>query len=65
MDRQTDALITAASDPLANVYLYGVPTEGLHWLTTASPRPDVNDVTLKETDALVNALVGQLTRSED
>ena len=65
VDRQTDALITAASDPLANVYLYGVPTEGLHWLTTASPRPDVNDVTLKETDALVNALVGQLTRSED
>ncbi|ERL64357.1 FAD/NAD(P)-binding protein [Schleiferilactobacillus shenzhenensis] len=65
VDRRTSALITAAGDHLPNVALYGIPTEGLHWLTTASPRPDVNDVSLRETDALVASLLHHLAPSQD
>jgi hypothetical protein len=61
VNRQNAALITATGQELPNVALYGIPTEGYHWLTTASPRPDVNDVSLRETDALVAALIQHLS----
>lgn len=36
-----------------NLYFWGVPTEGQNWLTTASPRPFVNDVSLRIANDIV------------
>ncbi|WP_179396165.1 FAD/NAD(P)-binding protein [Lacticaseibacillus absianus] len=47
VDRQTQQLLNAAHQPQGKLFFWGVPTEGVNWLTTASPRPFVNDVNLR------------------
>ena len=39
----------------ARRFAIGIPTEGVHWVTTAGARPGVNSVTLAETDAVARA----------
>lgn len=36
-------------------YAFGVPTEGVHWVTAAGVRPGVNSVTLSDADAMARA----------
>ncbi len=46
-------------------FAYGVPTEAVHWVTAAGPRPGVNSVTFADSDAIaraVLALVGGAAR---
>ncbi|MFD9465718.1 FAD/NAD(P)-binding protein [Streptomyces sp. NPDC060027] len=38
-------------------FAYGVPTEGVHWVTAAGIRPGVNSVTLGDSDAIAMALL--------
>lgn len=56
VDRQTQQLLDTNEQPQAGLFFWGVPTEGVHWLTTASPRPLVNDVSLKTAEQIVKAL---------
>ncbi|MDE3281302.1 FAD/NAD(P)-binding protein [Lacticaseibacillus parahuelsenbergensis] len=56
VDRQTQQLLDANEQPQAGLFFWGVPTEGVHWLTTASPRPLVNDVSLKTAEQIVKTI---------
>ncbi|TLQ49703.1 FAD/NAD(P)-binding protein [Lacticaseibacillus casei] len=56
VDRRTQQLLDANEQPQAGLFFWGVPTEGVHWLTTASPRPLVNDVSLKTAEQIVKAI---------
>jgi len=40
-------------------FAYGVPTEGVHWVTAAGIRPGVDSVTLGDSDAIARAVLGQ------
>ena len=44
-------------------FAVGVPTEGVHWVTTVGARPGVNSVTLLETDVVARAAL-QVVKSE-
>lgn len=39
-----------------HLYVWGIPTEGKQWFTTASPRPYINDVTFRSGDAIVDQI---------
>jgi uncharacterized NAD(P)/FAD-binding protein YdhS len=39
-------------------FAFGVPTEGVHWVTAAGIRPGVGSVTLEDSDAIARALLG-------
>ena len=58
IDRQTQQLLDQKERPQAGLFFWGVPTEGVHWLTTASPRPLVNDVSLKTAEQIVKVIFG-------
>lgn len=55
VDVQTEQLLVNGQ---ANQHLFfwGVPTEGKHWFTTASPRPYTNDVTFRLGDGIVDQI---------
>ncbi|WP_406445829.1 FAD/NAD(P)-binding protein [Streptomyces sp. NBC_01613] len=38
-------------------FAFGVPTEGVHWVTAAGARPGVDSVTLSDADAVARALL--------
>lgn len=56
VEQQTDRLITADKEVVANLYLWGVPTEGKHWFTNVSFRPGVNDNSLITADRIAEAI---------
>lgn len=39
-------------------FAFGVPTEGVHWVTAAGIRPGVGSVTLEDSDAIARAMLG-------
>ncbi|WP_225821073.1 FAD/NAD(P)-binding protein [Streptomyces naphthomycinicus] len=41
--------------PHARRFAFGVPTEGVHWVTAAGARPGVDSVTLSDADAVARA----------
>ncbi|MEW2163861.1 FAD/NAD(P)-binding protein [Streptomyces sp. NPDC007084] len=45
----------------ARRFAFGVPTEGVHWVTTAGARPGVDSVTLSDADALARAALRAAT----
>lgn len=47
-DRQTFEVIDRDGNKVPNLYLYGIPLEGLKWFGTVIPRPGVNTVILRE-----------------
>ncbi|MGI5454427.1 FAD/NAD(P)-binding protein [Streptomyces sp. CA-249302] len=42
-------------------FAFGVPTEGVHWVTAAGARPGVDSVTLSDADAVARALLRAAT----
>src|SRR5262249_49029895 len=38
-------------------FAFGVPTEGVHWVTAAGARPGVDSVTLSDADAVARAVL--------
>ncbi|MFI6168318.1 FAD/NAD(P)-binding protein [Nocardia sp. NPDC051052] len=51
-------LVDAAGRPHPRRFAFGVPTEGVHWVTAAGIRPGVNSVTLVDSDAIARAVLG-------
>ncbi|MFG2312892.1 FAD/NAD(P)-binding protein [Streptomyces sp. NPDC048566] len=45
----------------ARRFAFGVPTEGVHWVTAAGARPGVDSVTLSDADALARAALRAAT----
>lgn len=58
VDRETAHLLDSKHQTQGKLFFWGVPTEGVNWLTTASPRPYVNDVNLR----LANRIARQLLK---
>lgn len=48
-------LIDRQGRPHARRFAFGVPTEGVHWVTAAGARPGVDSVTLSDADAVARA----------
>ncbi|MEU6138979.1 FAD/NAD(P)-binding protein [Streptomyces sp. NPDC047081] len=46
-------------------FAFGVPTEGVHWVTAAGARPGVDSVTLSDADAVARALLRAATRETE
>lgn len=51
-------VLEADGRPHPSRYAFGVPTEGVHWVTAAGIRPGVNSVTLADADAMARAALG-------
>jgi uncharacterized NAD(P)/FAD-binding protein YdhS len=45
----------------ARRFAFGVPTEGVHWVTAAGARPGVDSVTLSDADAVARAVLRAVT----
>ncbi|MFI5792206.1 FAD/NAD(P)-binding protein [Streptomyces sp. NPDC051677] len=50
-------LIDRQGRPHARRLAFGVPTEGVHWVTAAGARPGVDSVTLSDADAVARAVL--------
>lgn len=46
-------------------FAFGVPTEGVHWVTAAGARPGVDSVTLSDADAVARAVLRVVTGETD
>ncbi|MFE0099935.1 FAD/NAD(P)-binding protein [Streptomyces sp. NPDC059009] len=48
----------------ARRFAFGVPTEGVHWVTAAGARPGVDSVTLSDADAVARAVLRTVTEAQ-
>lgn len=55
-------VIDATGRAHPRLYAIGVPTEGVHWVTMAVPRPGVKSVTLAEIDDVARAVLHDASR---
>ena len=51
-------LLDASGRPHPRRYAFGVPTEGVRWVTAVGIRPGVGSVTLEDSDAIARAVLG-------
>lgn len=51
-------LVDAAGRPHPNRFAFGVPVEGVRWVTAVGIRPGVGSVTLEDSDAIARAALG-------
>ncbi len=56
VDADTSQLKRSDGTTQDGLYLWGVPTEGQFWLTTASPHPFMNDINLRTADKIAQLL---------
>ncbi|MGP4091958.1 FAD/NAD(P)-binding protein [Streptomyces sp. KR55] len=50
-------LVDRRGEPHARRFAFGVPTEGVHWVTAAGARPGVDSVTLSDADGVARAVL--------
>jgi hypothetical protein len=50
-------IVNARGEVHPHRYAFGVPTEGVHWVTAAGIRPGVNSVTLGDSDSIARAVL--------
>ncbi|WP_240797697.1 FAD/NAD(P)-binding protein [Streptomyces sp. F001] len=50
-------LVDRQGEPHARRFAFGVPTEGVHWVTAAGARPGVDSVTLSDADGVARAVL--------
>lgn len=50
-------LVDAAGRAHPRRYAFGVPTEGVRWVTAVGVRPGVGSVTLEDSDAIARAVL--------
>ncbi|MDF3146676.1 MULTISPECIES: FAD/NAD(P)-binding protein [unclassified Streptomyces] len=58
-------LIDRRGQAHARRFAFGVPTEGVHWVTAAGARPGVDSVTLSDADAVARAALRAVTSGAD
>ncbi|MDL5201334.1 FAD/NAD(P)-binding protein [Streptomyces sp. ALI-76-A] len=59
--RRPYRLIDRQGRPHARRFAFGVPTEGVHWVTAAGARPGVDSVTLSDADAVARSALRAVT----
>jgi len=57
IDQNTCRLINRQGQYETGLYFWGVPTEGASWLTTASPRPHVNHIVLRQANLIAREIL--------
>ncbi len=57
VDPETDQLIDARGMKNKEIFVWGLPLEGLRFQTSASPRPGVNDMSLQTADKIAAMLL--------
>ncbi|MEV5317371.1 FAD/NAD(P)-binding protein [Streptomyces sp. NPDC052687] len=57
-------LIDRQGRPHTRRFAFGVPTEGVHWVTAAGARPGVDSVTLADADAVARAVLRRAAQDE-
>lgn len=58
VDSNTDQLLDASGAGQPDIYVWGVPLDGLRYVTNAVPRPGVNDTNLQTADRLAAEVLG-------
>lgn len=58
-------LIDRRGRPHERRFAFGVPTEGVHWVTAAGARPGVDSVTLADADAVARAVLRKAAAEAD
>lgn len=58
VDPSTDQLLDANGAGQPDIYVWGVPLDGLRYVTNAAPRPGVNDTNLQTADRLAAEVLG-------
>lgn len=57
VDPQSNQLITPQGNTINGLFCYGVPTEGIHWLTAATARPGTDPWNLREADEIAGRVL--------
>lgn len=58
VDPDTDQLLDVNGNVQPDIYIWGVPLDGLRYVTNAAPRPGVNDTNLQTADKLAAEVLG-------
>ncbi len=58
VDPKTDQVLDKAGNVQESLYIWGLPLENLRYITTASPRPGVNDTALQTADKIAASVLG-------
>ncbi|MBP2098599.1 FAD/NAD(P)-binding protein [Enterococcus rivorum] len=64
VEPQSNQLINLAGEINEGLFCYGVPTEGIHWLTAAASRPGTNPWTLREADGIAREIFREEKKQE-
>ncbi|WP_207695399.1 hypothetical protein DOK67_0001755 [Enterococcus sp. DIV0212c] len=56
VDRKTNQIYSKLGEPVTGLYCYGIPTEGVHWLTAATARPGTDPWNLREADVIAESI---------
>ncbi|MFD1902212.1 hypothetical protein GQR36_23415 [Enterococcus termitis] len=56
VERKTNQLIGKNGKMIAGLFCYGIPTEGVHWLTAATARPGTDPWNLREADLIAETI---------
>ncbi|MGM0219775.1 FAD/NAD(P)-binding protein [Enterococcus sp. AZ126] len=52
VERKTHQIQSKVGETVRGLFCYGIPTEGIHWLTAATSRPGTNPWNLREADLI-------------
>lgn len=56
VNRKTNQLLSRQGQEISGLFCYGIPTEGLHWLTAATSRPGIDPWNLREADLIAETI---------
>lgn len=59
IQRGTNRLIAENGDILEDIYCYGIPVEGIDWLTASTNRPYTNERNLRQADHIACLILGK------
>lgn len=56
VDRKTNQIQSKEGETITGLFCYGIPTEGIHWLTAATSRPGTDPWNLREADLIARSI---------
>ncbi|EOI00118.1 hypothetical protein UAW_00292 [Enterococcus haemoperoxidus ATCC BAA-382] len=66
VERQTNQIQSKTGEVISGLFCYGIPTEGIHWLTAATSRPGTDPWNLREADVIAQTIFeGKLKTKEN
>lgn len=65
VDRQTNQLQSKDGETVAGLFCYGLPTEGIHWLTATTARPGTDPWNLREADLIAGSIFEEQRMMEE